>query len=1045
MSIFSHFPFRRQNRRSLLGPGRSGRAVPNLRRRLKLERLEDRTVPSGNVISGYVFNDLNNNGLLDAGEKGIANVPVELLNASGAVIATAISDVTGYYQFTTDSTVSTTPTTLERSASVPASPTDWTQTLSIAQFDPALGTLTAIDIVNAGSITSEIKVENVDAAPATITATVSGSLTLSGAGFNALVTNGSSSKTFNAGPFDGTVDFGGTSGHDFGPQTATGSTTFTITSASDLARYIGTGRVSLSEVAHATSSASGAGNLIAQIATTAAAQVSVIYHYIPSASLRPGAYTIVETKQPPGFLDGQLSTNGNVVPNSVGKHSIPVTLSTSDLPNNDFAAVVPSSVAGYVYLDSNDNGVRDAGEAGIPGVAMMLTGSNDLGSVNLTAATAVDGSYQLSNLRPGNYTITETEPAGYLHGKDSLGSLGGTPVSGQAMTVTVGTSASGTNYNFGELTPGRLSGFVYIDGNNNGIKDAGEPGVAGVTITLTGTSDTGPVSLTTATAGDGNYQISNLRPGNYTIAETEPAGYLHGKNTLGSLGGTPVGDHAMSVSLSVGAAGTNYDFAELTPASLSGFVYLDANNNGVKDAGEPGIAGVTITLTGTNDRGTVNVVTTTAADGSYQFRSLRPGSYQILETEPASYIHGKNAVGGPGGTILNNLAMAVNLDVGIAGTNYDFAETDPPGSLAGYVYLDANGNGVRQPGDSGITGVTVSLTGRSVIGQSVNLPQTTAVDGSYQFLNVQAGTYTITESQPAGYIHGQQTLGTAGGTVGDHRFSAIIIGPAVAASNYDFAELLPASPPKMIFADSFAMPADFAHPMDVTILSKLQFLSTNNTLDPNVVAEATFVDGVYRHVLNRPSDTAGLISWVQALQNGASRAVVVSAVWNSAEHRGLEVDRLYETFLNRSPDPAGRAGWVNALLAGVSERDVARALLASTEFQAAHSDNASYVTALYSVILRRTANGAEVAGWVAALQNGVTRDSLAMAFFSSPESFQLVLDCAYTSILHRAPDPRGNQSWMNQLLSGQATPAMVCQGFLASDEFFSLARNMGTT
>ena len=890
-------------------------------------------MPSGNVISGYVFNDLNNNGLLDAGEKGIANVPLELLNASGAVIAAAVADANGYYQFNTDNTISTAPVTLQRAASVPLSATDWTQALSIAQFDPALGTLTAVDIVNAGSITSDIKVENVDAASATITATVSGSLTLSGAGFNALVTNGSSSKTFNAGPFDGSIDFGGTSGHDFGPQTATGSTTFTITSPSALANYIGTGMVSLTEVAHATSSASGAGNLIAQIATTASAQVSVIYHYVPSASLKPGTYTIVETQQPPGYLNGLLSTNGSVIPNSVGEHAITVTLGTNAIPNNDFAAIAPSSLDGYVYMDANDNGIHDPGEAGILGVALTLTGSNDLGSVNLAATTAADGSYQFTDLRPGNYTITETEPAGYLHGK----------------------------------------------------------------------------------------------------------------NALGSLGGTPLSNEAMSVGLATGAAGANYNFAELTPASLSGFVYLDANNNGVKDPGESGIGGVTITLAGANDQGPVNLVTTTAADGSYQFRNLRPGSYEILETEPAGYTHGTNTLGSPGGTILGNLAMAVNVSAATVGTNYNFAELELPGSLAGYVYLDANGNGVKDPGESGIAGVTVTLTGISVFGQPVNVAQTTASDGSYKFLNVLTGSYTITETQPAGYIHGQETLGTAGGILGDHQISSIALNPGVAATNYDFAELPLTSLPTTVFADSFTMPATFAHPLDVTILSKLQFLSSTNVVDPNVVAEASFVDGLYRHVLDRPADTAGLISWVQALQSGVPRAEVVSAVWNSAEHRGLEVDRLYETFLGRSPDAAGSAYWVNAMLAGASEMDVARALIASPEFQADHPDDASYVTALYTTILQRSPNSAEVAGWVAALQNGASRDSLAVAFLNSSESYQLVLSSAYTDILHRAPDAAGYQGWLSQLLSGQTTPALVCQSFLASEEFFNLAVTAGTT
>jgi hypothetical protein len=817
MSIFSQFRFRLQQRRLVRSQGRGGCTGPgtDTRPRLNIERLEDRSLLSGNVISGYVFNDLNNNGLLDPGESGLANIPLALLNASGSVIATTVSDANGFYLFNVDNTISTAPVTLQRSASVPSSPTDWSKTLSIGQFDPALGTLTAIDLVNASSITSQIKVENVDAAPATITGTVSGSLTLSGTGFSSLVTNSSSSKTYSAGPFDGVIDFDDPSGHDFGPQTATGSSNFTITTASNLAYFIGTGSITLSEVAHATSAASGAGNLVAQINTTAAAQITVVYHYIPSNSLRPGSYTVVQTSQPQGFLDGKLSSNGTVIPGSVGKHSITIALTTTDIPHNDFAAILPGSVAGFVYLDTNDNGVKETGESGIPGV----------------------------------------------------------------------------------------------------------------TVTLTGNTELGPVSLPGSTAADGSYQFPNLRPGSYSITESEPVGYLHGRNALGSLTGTLVSDQVMSMNLPTGGAGNNYDFAELTP-----------------------------------------------------------------------------------------------------------------GSLAGFVYLDANGNGSKDPGESGIAGVSVALVGTSDLGQSVNLSQATGADGAYHFLNLRPGNYTISASQPSGYLPGTESLGSAGGIVGDHQFLAIPLAPGVAGAYYNFGELLPTNPTSMILADSFAFPADFAHPLDVSILSKLQFLSSNNSLDPNVVAQAAFVDGLYRHVLGRPADAPSLIAWVQQLENGGSRAQVVDAVWNSAEHRGLEVDRLYATFLQRSPDAAGRAAWVNAMRAGTSEMDLARALIASAEFQAARADNASYVAALYGTILRRSPSGAELSNWVGALQNGVSRDAVAVAILDSAESFQLILNCAYTYYLNRPPDPAGSQAWLTQLQSGQATPAIVAESLLASDEFFALAR-----
>jgi hypothetical protein len=95
---------------------------------------------------------------------------------------------------------------------------------------------------------------------------------------------------------------------------------------------------------------------------------------------------------------------------------------------------------------------------------------------------------------------------------------------------------------------------------------------------------------------------------------------------------------------------------------------------------------------------------------------------------------------------------------------------------------------------------------------------------------------------------------------------------------------------------------------------------------------------------------------------------------------------------------------------------------------------------LYATILRRTPSAAEISNWVTALQNGASRDALAVAFMNSAEAFQLLLTCDYTNFLQRAPDPAGDQSWLVPLISGRLTPPMVCQSILASDEFFALAR-----
>src|SRR5262249_42926744 len=119
--------------------------------------------------------------------------------------------------------------------------------------------------------------------------------------------------------------------------------------------------------------------------------------------------------------------------------------------------------------------------------------------------------------------------------------------------------------NFGELQSSSLSGYVYNDSNNDGTKQAGETGISGATVTLTGTNDLGnSVSITTTTDANGLYSFGNLRPGTYTITETQPAGYLDGKDTQGTPGnGTTNNDQFANISLSQTLFRSSNNFGEL--------------------------------------------------------------------------------------------------------------------------------------------------------------------------------------------------------------------------------------------------------------------------------------------------------------------------------------------------------------------------------------------------------------------------------------------------------------------------------------------------
>jgi hypothetical protein len=116
-----------------------------------------------------------------------------------------------------------------------------------------------------------------------------------------------------------------------------------------------------------------------------------------------------------------------------------------------------SSLAGTVY---EDNVTPDAGGIGVlsdndlrlDGVIVNLTGVDDQGvSVQLSTTTDLNGNYTFAGLRPGTYTIIETEPTHYIDGVNTVGTAGGLATGDQFMNIVLAGGVDATNYNFGEL------------------------------------------------------------------------------------------------------------------------------------------------------------------------------------------------------------------------------------------------------------------------------------------------------------------------------------------------------------------------------------------------------------------------------------------------------------------------------------------------------------------------------------------------------------------------------------------------------------------
>ena len=796
-------------------------------------------------VAGRVYNDFNNNGVIDGGESGITGVPVTLSgfdDLGNAVSQNAVTDTSGNYAFIGLRPSCGSPAAVAcPGGSLPGyTITEGTQAANTANARESAGSVTDIpsgaNVGTAGTISNNLAPLNGNA-PAGTSRVAS-----------IILPSNARSLANNFGEIPNNRSISGRIFTDLdGNGAVNGADVGVGTGAAGGNNLVQTLTLTGTDVA---------GNVINRSVNTDA---TGNYNF---GNLLPGSYTVTCTTcaAPAGFANGAAfpgSTGGN----AGGTSAVPV-ISAIDLTgpgniaatgNNFNKTQGNGTISGRIYRDDNNNGLFDGTDAGFGGQTVNLLDS--AGAVLRTTTTAADGTYSFAGLPAGTYSVDQpAQPAGTNNGITSPGTITGSGTAGTATAPALtpsrvanivlqsvgGNVASSPNNNFGELPNIRtISGRIFTDFNGDGVfntvggTDAGVgTGAAGAnnvaqSVTLTGNDLNGiAVSRSATVAADGTYSFTNVPPGgNYTVTCTTcpaPVGTQNGSPYPGTVNGTVSGTGGgtqavpsitgINVGPPANAASINNNFTKIVPSQqISGFVYFDPNNNGgTKEPGDSPVPGQTVQLL---DAAGVTVLgtTTTDASGFYVFSSatvaaLVPGTYRVRYNNPPAGVNvGTTSVGTINGVatgaataagVAPALVSAIVVGAGQQSINNNFPLVSTA-AIGGKVYDDIDLSATFSGGDAAISGVTMTLTGTDSFGNAVTRTTTTNGSGDYNFANLPPGSYVVTQTQPAGFSSvantpGAVTNGTAGaiGASGGaaETMAITLTGPSGGAPNVNFGE-----------------------------------------------------------------------------------------------------------------------------------------------------------------------------------------------------------------------------------------------------------------
>ncbi|MEZ4714912.1 MAG: SdrD B-like domain-containing protein, partial [Caldilineaceae bacterium] len=364
----------------------------------------------------------------------------------------------------------------------------------------------------------------------------------------------------------------------------------------------------------------------------------------------------------PGTLPGGLTATTPV------PQITPVLAADEQYLDADFGYDSPQLgiIGNQVWFDTGlVPGTYDSGsEAGVPGVTVDLwvdaDGSGTLTPGDYIYATVVtdeNGQYQFGGVPAGDYLVNVSDTANVLDDyipTTILGPTGDNFNKAQPYPVTLAAGATNNTADFGYVPNPSSPPGQGIIGNQlwyesgasvNGLfePEKGDIGLAGIVVELLDSQNT--VILTQTTGSSGLYAFTSLPAGDYRVRVGDSSTYPVNGSILadyiptvligGTADNTNKDEAGYPVALAADEVNMTADFGYTDLSVIGDFIWWDQNEDGIQDAGEPGIPGVTVTLLDSGGN-PVGAPVITGPNGEYLFENLLPGDYTVVVTPPTN-------------------------------------------------------------------------------------------------------------------------------------------------------------------------------------------------------------------------------------------------------------------------------------------------------------------------------------------------------------------------------------------------------------------------